>query len=54
MSNLASSRAEKPSLPAPEIDCTPKQYSFKELVIIGLKFAACAAILFLPIWFIES
>lgn len=54
MSNLASSRAEKSSLSVSEIDCTPKQYSFKELLIIGLKFALCTAIFLLPIWFIES
>lgn len=45
---------ENSSSQKPEIDYSPKEYSLRKLLLIGLIFAAGAAIFILPIVLCES
>ena len=54
MTHLDSPESEKASLPETEIDYSPREHSFKEQLMTGLKMAACAAVVFLAIWFFET
>ncbi|WFS63290.1 hypothetical protein LF599_03745 [Pseudodesulfovibrio thermohalotolerans] len=54
MADLKFPDTDKSSSQEPEIDYSPKEYSLRKLLLIGLIFAAGVAIFILPIVLCES